>query len=43
MPQNAFSIENQINIEKKYTRHPYNWEWTRPVDKDGIVHKAKKG
>ena len=23
---------------KKYTRHPQNWKWTRPIDKDGLVH-----
>ena len=26
---------------KKYTRHPENWKWTPPVDKDGKVHWAK--
>ena len=27
---------------KQYTRHPYNWKWTGPFDKDGKVHLANK-
>ena len=31
------SIKNRIKTEQN-TRHPYNWKWTRPFDKDGKVH-----
>ena len=31
------TVKNKIYI-KKYTRHPLNLEWTRPVDKDRQVH-----
>ena len=30
-------IQNKIKM-KKYNRHPLNENWTRPIDKVGIVH-----
>ena len=33
----GISIRNKIKM-KRYTRHPLNWKWTRPVDIDGRVH-----
>ena len=37
----GISIENKIKM-KKYTSHPLNEKWTHPINKDGMVHKAKK-
>ena len=51
MPQNTASdqglhylligiyIQNKMKM-KKYTRHPLNWKWTCPIDKDERVHLA---
>ena len=36
------SIKNKIRM-KRYTRHPLNEKWTRPIKKDEIVHWTKKG
>ena len=27
---------------KNYTKNPLNEQWTRPIDKEGMVHQAKK-
>ena len=35
------SIKNRIKI-KKHTRNPLNEKWTRPLNKDGIVHWQKR-
>ena len=33
-----FKILN--NNKKNTTQHPYNWKWTRLIDKDGKIHSA---
>ena len=45
MPQNALFAHRNFYQKydkkekgKKYTRHPLNEKWTRPIDKDGKVH-----
>ena len=36
------SIKNKIKM-RKFTIHPLNEKCTHPINKDGIVHWAKKG
>ena len=38
----GISIKNKIET-KKYNRHPLNWKWACPINKDGNVHKAYLG